>query len=424
MALCQDTYGLLGRKLGHSFSPQIHRRLGSWPYALYEREPEAVEEFIRQEPWDGVNVTIPYKRDAARLADEQSPRVQALGVANTLVRRPDGSIFAENTDVLGFSWMLGRFCMERLGQEACDVLRGRKAVVLGSGGASQAVRLALEEAGARVVVISRTGSETYETLAERHSDAVLMVNTTPVGMYPNCPATPVGEEALARMDGLRGVLDVVYNPCRTGICLAAERLGLPFESGLAMLVAQAFYASELFQGHALDEALVPQLVSKVAKSTANVVLIGMPGSGKSSSGKRLARILGRPFVDLDDAIQMETGLSPAQIIREQGEDAFRKVETGICATYGARSGLVIACGGGVVTRAENYPLLHQNGTIVLLDRDVRLLSSAGRPLSQTRGVEALAAERMPLYRAWADVTVSCTGSAFGDADMIRALLEV
>ncbi len=416
-------YGLLGRRLGHSWSPQIHERLGSAPYELVEREPGDLEGLVRAGSWRGLNVTIPYKRDAARLADVRSPAVERLGAANTLVRDGVGRIVAENTDVLGFAWMLSRFCRERLGESARDALGGRKVLVLGSGGAGQAVAYALAEvAGATPCVISRSGRETYETLAERHGDAVLLVNTTPVGMFPACPASPVEEGTLARLDGLRGVLDVVYNPCRTGICMAAERLGLPSESGLPMLVAQALYASELFQGRDLDDALVPAIEREIAARTQNVVLVGMPGAGKTSCGRALARDLGRPFVDLDEAIELACGRTPAQIIREDGEEAFREEETRVTSSYGGRSGLVIACGGGVVTRERNYPLLHQNGTIVFLDRPVSELSDAGRPVSQAKGVERVAQERMGLYRSWADVTVACTGSAEGDAALARELL--
>lgn len=417
-------YGLVGRKLGHSWSREIHERLGSAPYALHELEPDEVAPFVRDGAWRGLNVTIPYKREAAELADERSPRVDRLGVANTLVRRQDGTVFAENTDVLGFSWMLERFCRRELGAGAREALCGRIALVLGSGGASQAVRMALEEgAGMEVVTVSRRGPETYEGLAQRHADAALLVNTTPVGMYPNCPASPVDEQTLGALTGLLGVLDVVYNPRRTGVCLMAERLGLPAESGLAMLVAQALYSSELFQGRELDDALVAPIEAELHARTENVVLIGMPGAGKTSCGRALARLMGRPFVDLDEAICVERGRGAAQIIREDGEEAFRAVETEITGSYGARSGLVIACGGGVVTRPENYDLLHQNGRIVLLDRPLSELSSEGRPMSQARGVEQLARERMGLYRSWADVTVGCTGSAAGDAELALRLLR-
>ena len=412
-------FGLLGRKLGHSWSPRIHTTLGSIPYELFERESEEVEPFIRKGSWRGINVTIPYKRDAARLADERSPRVERLGSANTLVRRPNGSIYAENTDVLGFSLMLQRFCGRRLGTTAEALLSGKPALVLGSGGASAAVQAALEDAGAQVFVISRSGEDTYQTLTERHANAVLMVNATPVGMYPNCPQTPVPEEDLAQLKNLAGVLDVIYNPTRTGIVLAAERLGIPAETGLSMLVAQALRSSELFQGRQLDVSLVDQIEAQILSETGNVILIGMPGCGKTTTGKRLARMLGRPFVDIDDAIEASTGESAAHIISTRGEQEFRRVESKVTGEYGARSGLVIACGGGVVTVPANYDLLHQNGTIVFIDRPIEELETSGRPVSVSKGVETLARERMDAYRAWSDFTIASTGSPAGNARAIR-----
>ncbi len=415
-------FGLIGRKLGHSWSPQLHAKMGSVPYQLVELEPSEVEDFILHGDWQGINVTIPYKLDAARLADERSERVEKLGAANTLVRRPDGTIYADNTDVLGFAWMLNRFCENFLGGAAKDVLAGKKALVLGSGGASQAVVAALEDCGATPQIISRSGKSNYENLLDLHADAALVVNTTPVGMYPNCPASPLAAETLAALPGLLGVLDIVYNPTRTGICLEAEKLGLPCESGLPMLVTQAKFASELFQGKEIDDALLEKILGEVLLSSQNVVLIGMPGAGKTSCGKRLARMMGRPFIDLDDAIAAECGKSAADIIREQGEDAFRAIETKVTGDYAAKSGLVIACGGGVVTREENYALLHQNSRIVMLDRPLDELSSEGRPMSQSQGVAKLAEVRMPIYRRWADIIITCTGSATGDAELIHQKL--
>ena len=416
-------FGLLGRTLGHSWSPQIHARLGSTPYALFEREPDEVEAFLREGSWHGINVTIPYKRAVAQLADERTERVEALGAANTLVRRGDGSILAENTDVLGFWTLLSGFCEKRLGGGAREVLEGRKALVLGTGGAAQAVSYALEAmAGARVAFVSRSGPSNYGNLTELHADAALVVNTTPVGMYPHCPASPLEDGTLERLKGLVGVLDVVYNPIRTGICLQAERLGLPFESGLAMLVWQAHHASELFQGITLDKGATAAIVDDLRAAQTNIALIGMPGAGKTTTGRALARLLGRPFIDLDDAFAVEVGSTAGDYIRTHGEEAFRERETQVVASYGGRSGLVIACGGGVVTQERNYPLLHQNATIAFIDRPLHELSVDRRPLSQTKGVLKLAMERMELYRAWADVAISCTGSAQGDAILLKARL--
>lgn len=420
----QTPFGLLGRTLGHSWSPRIHTTFGSAPYGLFEREPDELCDFVRNGSWRGINVTIPYKRDVIALADELSERVRRIGAANTLVRQEDGSIFAENTDVLGFNWMLERFAQRANGTSAREAYEGRKVLVLGTGGASAAVCDVLGSLDANAVVISRTGNETYRTLVDRHADATLLVNTTPVGMFPHCPAAPVTEQTLQQLDNLTGIVDVVYNPERTGLCLAADKMGIPSESGLGMLVSQAFFASELFQGTTLDEGLVIAVEDELRRAMRNVILIGMPSCGKTGAGRRLARMASRPFVDLDDSFLVDHGMTPSECILTYGEETFRTLETETAATYGARSGLVIACGGGVVTRPRNYDILHQNGTIVFLDRPLEELTSVDRPLSQSKGIERIAQERMGLYRAWADIVLPCTGSAMGDALAIRDLLRL
>lgn len=422
--LPQVEFGLLGRTLGHSWSPRIHTMLGSSPYDLVELEPEYVEAFVRTGKWRGLNVTIPYKQTVVPLADEVSERVRRLRAANTLVRRDDGSILAENTDVLGFSWQLECFCEKHFGCAAIETLSGRKALVLGSGGASKAVSMVLSDLGAQVVIISRRGPETYDTLTERHADAFFLVNTTPVGMYPHCPASPLPLETLAALSALRGIIDVVYNPIRTGLMLAADRIGIPSESGLSMLVGQALHSSMLFQNVSLDPALASIIEQTLRKETTNVALIGMPGAGKTSAGRALAHLIGRPFIDLDDAFELHYDMSAAECIRAHGEAHFRQLETEVLADYGTRSGIIMACGGGVVTQERNYDLLRQNSTIVMLDRPLDELSQDGRPVSQAKGIERLAQERMGFYHAWADVVISCTGSAAGDATEIRAILEL
>ncbi len=415
-------FGLMGEHLCHSWSREIHKALGSWPYELIELDAAGAEELFTRGSWDGLNVTIPHKALAARVADEPSERVLRTGAANTLVRRSDGSIAAENTDVLGFASLLERFSRTHLADDAHGALGGKKALVLGSGGASSAVCAALEDAGVRPVVISRTGTETYEGLELRHADAALIVNTTPVGMYPACPATPLAGHDLARFQGLLGVIDVIYNPLRTKLLMDAEELGIPTANGLWMLVEQARHASQIFQETRIDEALSEAIEAELAAGMANIMLIGMPGTGKTTTGKRLARSLGRPFIDLDDAVTIEQGMSPAQMIEGQGVAAFRKVETEVLCRYGRESGLVIACGGGVVTMPENYQLAHQNSTIVLLRRDASTLSAAGRPISAQVGVEELARERGPLYERWADLSIDCTGTPDGDASLILQTL--
>ena len=414
------TYGLLGRTLKHSWSPQIHERLGTVPYELVELEPSELAAFVREGNWQGLNCTIPYKRDLVDLVDELRPNAKRIGAVNTLLHGPDGRVIGDNTDLFGFAWMLGRFCERHLGTR--DALRGSKALVLGSGGASKAVVAALEDAGAVPVVISRHGANTYETIRERHADAALIVNTTPVGMYPNCPASPLPDKTLEALPGMRGVVDVVYNPERTGIMLDADRLQIPAESGLAMLVGQAWLSSCMWQGVELDEALIGSIERQITLQCRNIALIGMPGSGKTSAGRNLAELTGRTFVDMDVDFARRYGKTPAKVIQDAGEQAFRKMETAALAEVAKGSNLVVSCGGGVVTRPENLPLLRQNSSVVMIDRKLEELSSRGRPLSQQRGVAALAEERMPLYRAWADLVVACTGSARGDAQEIMRRL--
>ncbi len=418
----EPVFGLLGRRLGHSWSPRIHSLLGSSPYGLFEREPDEVEGFLREGPWRGINVTIPYKREALALADEASDTCRRVGAANTLIRRDDGSIYADNTDVRGFRWLLERFCARAFDAEPEAVLAGREALVLGSGGASVALRAVLEAAGMSVAIISRRGPEGYDTLLERHGDAALVVNATPVGMYPACPASPLAETVLAGLSGLRGVIDIIYNPARTGLILRAERLGLPVAGGLAMLVGQAFASSELFQGKGLSEDLLELTLGTLERETRDIFFIGMPGCGKTGCARRLAHLVGRPFVDLDDAFTVECGISPADYIVEHGEAAFRKVETERLAETAKGTGLVVACGGGVVERPENLDLLRENGYVVFLERPLEELARDGRPITAAHGVEALAARRMGWYREWADLEIACTGTAEGDALLVKELL--
>lgn len=422
-------FGLLGEHLGHSYSPLIHTKLGSSPYTLFEVAPVDVEDFVKNGDWDGINVTIPYKKRAAELADEKSERVRALGAANTLIRRADGTIFAENTDVMGFYKLLERFCAEKLDTTPRELLSGKSALVLGTGGASQAVAYALEhEAGAKVSCLTHAQIDEYNEMGsdllphffDEGREAVLLVNTTPVGMAPNCPECPVRHWVLDKtcMPVLRGVIDVIYNPCVTGLCFQAKAKGIPSVSGLPMLVWQAVYASELFQGKELDHSRIDNIIKGVSKAMTNIVIIGMPGSGKSSTGRALAHMTSRAFVDLDDAFTLHVGRTPAEVIEQDGENTFRELEHEVAKEYGAKSGLVIACGGGIVERGFNHGVLAQNGTIVFLDRPLEELSSEGRPLSKRHGVEALWIRRRQWYFTWADAIVKSTGSARGDAQAI------
>ena len=389
--------GLLGRKLGHSYSPQIHSLLSDYSYALYEKEPEELEEFVRHGDYTGLNVTIPYKKSVIPYLDELSPTARKLGAVNTIVRRADGTLFGHNTDCFGFSSMV-----EKSGLD----VRGKKVLVLGSGGASNTAVAVLKELGANVVIISRTGENNYENLP-KHYDANLIVNTTPVGMYPRTGCAPLEIE---HFDDLEGVLDVIYNPARTQLLLDAENLGIPTENGLWMLIAQAKESAEYFLGKQLDNALIARIHGILCAQMRNIILIGMPGCGKTTVGQALARQLGRSFVDADEEIIRLAGKPIPQIFSEDGEEAFRDWETQALIALGKQSGLVIATGGGCVTQLRNYPFLHQNGNIFWLQRDLTKLPTDGRPLSQANPLPVLYEKRKKLYAAFADHIIDNDGA--------------
>ena len=385
-------FGLLGRKLSHSYSPAIHKELGSYPYELYEVEPEDLERFLLNGNWSGLNVTIPYKKDALSFCHELSVPAKALGSVNTLLRKSDGTIFGDNTDYYGF-WEMAR----SLGLS----YKGKKALVLGSGGASVTVQAVLRELGCHVVVISRTGENNYSNLSQ-HRDASILVNTTPVGMYPHNGETPL---SLQRFTHLEGVMDVIYNPCRTALILQAEKQRIPCVSGLKMLVYQAARASEQFTGKTISREKAEAVYKKMSADMENIILIGMPGCGKSTLGKLLAEKLGRPFYDADAETEKLLGMSIPQFFAKEGEAAFREAETTVLCRLASLSGAVIATGGGCVTKEENYDLLHQNGKILWVKRQLDLLSSHGRPVSQRDGVNTIYEKRKALYQAWSDLAV-------------------
>ncbi len=392
-------YGLIGRTLGHSYSPLIHKLLSNLDYDLVELEPKDVAPFLVGDAWDGLNVTIPYKKTVAALVDEVTPVAERLGSVNTVVRQTDGTLLGDNTDYAGFSLLL-----DTLGID----LMGRSAVVLGGhGGAGTTCMAVLADRGVEAQAISRSGPVTYDDL-DQYCDVDLVVNATPVGMAPACPAAPVD---LARFNNLAAVVDIVYNPMRTGLLLQAERLGLPAVSGLAMLVGQAAAAQTRFFGASFSLDDITSVCQRIAQREQNIVLIGMPGAGKTRVGQQIARMLGRVHVDADWELEKRLNTTCSEFITTYGEDAFRAEESATLSELGAQSGLVISCGGGCVTRAENYDFMHQNGIIVLLDRKLEELSSKGRPLSQRDGVEALAKARMPLYQAWADMVMPSQSSA-------------
>ena len=402
--------GLLGRKLGHSYSPQIHRSLGSYHYDLFEKEPEEVGDFLKSGIFTGLNVTIPYKKDVIPYLDELSPTAKRLGAVNTIVRRSDGSLIGHNTDYFGFCSMVLRSGL---------AVAGKKVLVLGSGGASNTAVAVLEEMGAQVVMISRSGENNYDNL-HRHADAAVIVNTTPVGMYPKTGVSPI---RLEQFQKLEGVLDVVYNPARTQLLLDAESRGLTTMNGLWMLVAQAKESAEWFAGVQIPDDKIAKIHGLLRAQMENIVLVGMPGCGKTTVGRVLANMQGKRFVDADAVLEERVGRKITDIIPTDGEEAFRQMETDTLAELGKQSGLVIATGGGCVTRERNYPLLPQHGAILWLTRDLNKLPTHGRPLSQAGKLQEMFAVREPMYRRFADAVVSNDGTLEDTMAQIRALQE-
>lgn len=403
-------YGLLGEKLGHSFSPQLHKALAGYDYILLPTPPGQVEELFRRREFKGLNVTIPYKQAVIPLCGEVDPRAAAIGAVNTVVNR-DGRLTGYNTDIDGLIYLAKRAGVD---------MAGKKVVILGSGGTSRTARAAAKELGAsEIVVISRKGEDNYGNLF-RHADAQVLINTTPVGMYPNCGASPVSLEEFPQLEG---VLDVVYNPLRTALVMEAEERGLPCSCGLPMLAAQAKRAAELFTGEAIPDCRLEEVISDLTAQVRNVVLIGMPGCGKSAIGRALARRLGKAFLDLDHEIVDRAGRPIPEIFAREGEDAFRALETQIAREAGSRTGCVLSTGGGVVTRRENYAPLRQNGVIVHIRRDISLLPTAGRPVSQSTDLRELWRRRAPLYDAFADLTVVNSGTIEGAAEEIEEELN-
>ena len=383
--------GLLGEHLSHSYSPQIHRELADYSYKLFEMPEEEVAPFLASDRFDAINVTIPYKKTVMPYLAEISDEARRIGSVNTITRLKDGSLRGDNTDYFGFSYMLDKSGIR---------VEGKKVLILGSGGAQETARTVCLDRGATVIIISRRGENNYENL-DRHRDASVIINTTPVGMYPHNGAAPL---SLSDFPALEGVLDMIYNPSKTKLLLDAERLGIKHIGGLSMLVAQAKLASEIFTAEKIDNSEIDRIVSGITFEMNNIILIGMTGCGKSTVGAELARLTGREMLDTDAMVKEKTGRTPSEIIREDGEAAFRKIETECVAEAGKLSGRIIATGGGVPTRPENTDLLRQNGRIVFLRRAIEELDTDDRPLSLAKTPAALFRERLPLYEALADCT--------------------
>ncbi len=386
-------FGLLGEKLGHSFSPSIHGMLGSYSYELCEVPPLGLENFLKGNSLDGFNVTIPYKQDVIPYCSELSERARIIGSVNTMLKKTDGSYYGENTDYDGFLLMM---------EPVMEKIRGKKVLILGSGGASKAVRAVLRDLGAYpLITVSRSGSVNYKNVSD-HKDAAIIVNTTPLGMYPNNGISPIDMSLFTKCEFLA---DLIYNPAKTALILQAERLGIQFRGGLLMLVEQARRASELFSGTLIPCESSRKITEKIDRETKNIVLIGMPGCGKNAVGRNLYDHTKRKFVDIDEEITQREGRTIPEIFADHGEAYFRRVESDILTEICKESGLVIAAGGGAVITPENKDIIRQNSTVVFIKRKLADLDTTGRPVSIAKGVEQIYLERIDLYENWSDISV-------------------
>jgi len=409
-------YGLIGEKLGHSFSREIHEKLGRYDYELREIGKEDLAAFMAARDFAGINVTIPYKTAVIPYLDELSALAKEVGAVNTIVNR-DGRLSGDNTDVWGMLSLIRRLRPD---------LTGATVLILGTGGTSLSAIAAARSLGAgRIVRVSRTGRDGAVTYEEAYRDfrgADFLINTTPVGMFPHAGETPID---LSRFPRLSGVADAIYNPLSTKLLLDARARGVPAENGLYMLVAQAMRSAELFTGEPVDESETERIWRELLREKRNVVLIGMPGSGKSTVGRLLADKLRRPFVDTDDLIVARAKAPITEIFAARGEVAFRDLETAVISDASQKGGCVIATGGGAILREENLAALRQNGVLVFLDRPLEaLVPTSDRPLAnESEKIRALYETREPLYRRAAALTVPVADTPEAVAEIILEKLK-
>lgn len=406
-------YGLIGETLKHSFSVEIHNAFADYDYILKEIPQDNVENFMRVADFCGINVTIPYKQTVIPYLDTISENAQKIGAVNTVVKK-NGKLHGYNTDFSGMRAMLLRAGFE---------LFGKKVLILGSGGTSKTANAVAKSLGAsEVITVSRKGAVNYETAYAKHSDAHFIINTTPVGMYPNAEAVPID---LERFSALQGVADAIYNPLKTQLIENAERRNIKATGGLYMLVAQAAEAVKLFTGEDLSEQAIEKVYARILRDKQNIVLIGMPSSGKSTIGKALAKRLNKKFFDTDSLIVEKENKQISQIFEKVGEEGFRKTETDVVKEVSALGGAVIATGGGVIKNPENIRALKSNGIIVFIDRDFgELICTSSRPLSNTvDDLKNLYSERYPLYKKYADISVNIGNDVEKNVSLIAGKLQ-
>lgn len=402
-------FGLLGRTLGHSFSPRIHSALGNTNYELFEREPSQLQEFFADSELQGINITIPYKVNALEACDVVDPRAERIGCVNTMVRK-DGKWHGYNTDYDGFVFTL---------QHAGIDVSGKECIILGDGASSATVHVALEDLGAKNIVhLSRKTAPFYGDAPNYYETAQIIINCTPIGMYPHNPANLID---ITQFSKLEGVVDLIYNPRRTILLLQAEMMEIPHCDGLPFLVAQGVEAANHFQGESFGTKEIEQILRDMRREKENIILIGMPGVGKTTVGKALGEEMGRTCVDVDHELEKEIG-DISTYITEQGEAAFREKEAEMIAKFGTQTGLIISTGGGCVTVPKNFAHLRQNGRIYQLTQPVENLSTSGRVLS-SGGIERLReleATRIPMYESFAQCIVEHNRNA---PETVAAILE-
>ena len=396
-------FGLIGKTLSHSYSAEIHKSIGDYRYELLELSENQLADFLKKRDFSGINVTIPYKEAVIPYLDEISESAKAIGAVNTIVNK-NGRLFGYNTDFAG---------MKALLEFNKISVSGKKAAILGTGGTSKTAFAVLKCLGAeKIIFVSRTKKEntvTFSEFYEEHANTEVIVNTTPVGMFPNVENTPV---LLDKFSRLCAVVDVIYNPLRTKLLLDAKKRGIAVAGGLYMLAAQAVYASALFTGTEADSKKTEKAFREVLRQKENIVLIGMPSSGKSTIGKHIARTLSRDFFDSDTEIVKKTGLIISEIFERYGEAEFRNAEKEVIAELSKKSGAVIATGGGVVLDSANVEALKRNGVIVFLNRPIKKLTpTSDRPLAADyAALERLYSVRLPIYKAAADLEIAADGT--------------
>ena len=402
-------FGLLGRTLGHSFSPRIHSALGNTNYELFECEPSQLQEFFADPELQGINITIPYKVNALEACDVVDPRAERIGCVNTMVRK-DGKWHGYNTDYDGFVFTL---------QHAGIDVAGKECLILGDGASSATVHVALEDLNAKSIThLSRKTAPFYGDAPNYYETAQIIINCTPIGMYPHNPANLID---ITQFSKLEGVVDLIYNPRRTILLLQAEMMEIPHCDGLPFLVAQGVEAANHFQGESFGTKEIEQILRDMRREKENIILIGMPGVGKTTVGKALGEEMGRTWVDVDQELEKEIG-DISTYIAEQGEPAFREKEAEMIAKLGTQIGLVISTGGGCVTVPKNFAHLRQNGRIYQLTQPVENLSTTGRVLSsggldRLRELEEI---RTPMYESFAQCIVEHKRNA---PETVAAILE-